>query len=132
MPQITLAHRLRIAREYAGLEQEQLAERADIARTTVVNYEKGYRVPRRLYLRAIAEATGVDLHWLETGEAPGGPEASHDARPKGLEPLTFWLVVSEATFDDGSFWNDGRLSAWADVVRQVNLDTESSERQAVA
>ena len=83
-----MAHRLRIAREYAGLEQSELAERAEIGRTTIVNYEQGYRTPRRLYLRAIAEATGVDLHWLETGEAPAGAGAS-DARSKGLEPPTF-------------------------------------------
>ena len=53
VPQITLAHRLRIAREFAGLDQSELADRAEIGRTTVVNYELGYRTPRRLYLRAI-------------------------------------------------------------------------------
>ena len=90
IPEVALRHRLRIAREHAGLEQSELAERAEISRTSVVNYELGYRTPRRLYLRAIAEATGVDLHWLETGEAPSVDGASAtEVRPKGLEPLTF-------------------------------------------
>lgn len=99
VPTVTLAHRLRIAREYAGLEQGELAERAEISRASVVNYEMGHRAPRRLYLRAIAEATGVDLTWLETGTAPAEAEAvaelsQHSVRPKGLEPLTFWFGVS--------------------------------------
>jgi len=70
IPPITMAHRLRIAREFAGLDQAELAELADMSRTSIVNYELGYRVPRRLYLRAIADATGVDLRWLETGDSP--------------------------------------------------------------
>ena len=108
VPQITLAHRLRIAREFAGLDQSELADRAEIGRTTVVNYELGYRTPRRLYLRAIAEATGVDLHWLETGEAPSVDEApATDVRLKGLEPLTFWLVADQAerAAVDATFWS---------------------------
>lgn len=112
VPTITLAHRLRIAREYAGLEQTELAERAEIGRTTVVNYEQGYRTPRRIYLRAIAEATGVSLHWLETGEAPDDAGASDDVRSKGLEPPTFWLVA-------------GRLIL-ALAACQVILDAESA------
>ena len=88
VPQFSRADRLRKAREITGLDQGQFASRAGFSRQTVSNYESG------LYLRAWAEATGVDLHWLETGEAPADAEASHeDVRPKGLEPLTFWSVV---------------------------------------
>ncbi len=92
VPEVTLAHRLRIAREYAHLEQGELAQRADMSRTSVVNYELGYRTPRRLFLRAIADATGVDLHWLETGEAPdnaGAPDemcARRDSNPQPSDP----------------------------------------------
>lgn len=98
IPAITIGHRLRIAREYAGLEQSELADRADISRGSVVNYEQGYRVPRRLYLRAIAEATGVDLHWLETGEAPAEEPPAEDVRPERLELPTFWFVADEVEF----------------------------------
>lgn len=125
IPQITLAHRLRIAREFAGMDQATLAEKAEIGRTTIVNYEAGYRVPRRIYLRAIADATGVDLHWLETGEAPSSyvDEASTaDVRPKGLEPLTFWSVV---TGEDDAFWTANRASAFDSIVCQFVVDEES-------
>lgn len=119
IPEVTLGHRLRIAREFAGLDQAALAERADIGRTTVVNYELGYRIPRRLYLRAIAEATGVDLHWLETGEAPsGGADGASevDVRPKGLEPPTFWLVASRLLLR--------QALCLVYIERQVSLDDE--------
>lgn len=68
IPGFTLADRLRKARELTGLEQGPFAERALISRTTVVNYEQGHRKPRELYLRSWADAAGVDLHWLITGE----------------------------------------------------------------
>lgn len=121
VPQITMAHRLRIAREFAGLDQSELAERAEMSRTTVVNYELGYRVPRRLYLRALAEATGVDQHWLETGEAPPTGDVDEapegDVRPKGLEPLTFWMGAWCSS-------DDAALSACIEDYRQSVIDDE--------
>lgn len=81
VPEFTQADRLRKARELTGLDQTQFAERAGISRQTVSNYEGGLREPRGLYLRAWAEATGVDMHWLQTGEPSsdndGGPSVTH-------------------------------------------------------
>lgn len=94
IPEITVAHRLRIAREVAGIDQSTLADRAEIGRTTIVNYEQGHRTPRRLYLRAIADVLGVDLNWLETGKAPADADANPNVRHEGFEPPTFWSVVS--------------------------------------
>lgn len=125
IPAITMAHRLRIAREFAGLEQEELAERAEIGRTTVVNYEKGYRVPRRLYLRAIAEATGVDLHWLETGEAPAmDAEASNSMRARrDSNPQP-----SDWEFD---FWTEDRSAALLVIECQHYLDAVLNDSEWV-
>jgi transcriptional regulator with XRE-family HTH domain len=68
IPTWTLADRLRKARELTGLDQGAFAELAGISRTTVTNYEHGKRAPRRLYLRAWAEAAHVDVAWLSTGQ----------------------------------------------------------------
>lgn len=117
IPTITVAHRIRIAREVAGLDQGELADRAEMGRTTVVNYEQGHREPRRLYLRAIAEATGVDLHWLETGEAPDYAGASDDlraSRDSNPQP-SGWEY-------DGSSWEYDRSDSESDGVWTIADD----------
>jgi transcriptional regulator with XRE-family HTH domain len=78
-PPWTLADRLRKAREHRGLDQTELADLMGVSQRSIRNYEAGRTTPRRPQLIAWAFATGVSLEWLE------------DVRPKGLEPLTFWL-----------------------------------------
>lgn len=69
-PPVTVADRLRIARRYANLDQEQLAELIGVARSTISNAESGRVKPRRITLRAWALACGVPLSWLEHGFGP--------------------------------------------------------------
>ena len=71
VPVIEVRHRLRIAREYAGLDQEQLADRMETARSTVSNAEQGKGTPRRSTVNAWALACGVPAGWIWTGEHPG-------------------------------------------------------------
>ena len=68
VPKSTLADRLRKAREHAGLEQAELAERMGVGRNTVSNYERASHAPREIVLRAWAMATGVPVEWLRTGD----------------------------------------------------------------
>lgn len=93
VPEISIRHRLRIAREEAGMEQAELAEAIGVSRTTVSNAEKGRVDPRKITINAWALATGVPATWLETGKTPpstGGPDdGGENVRPKGFEPLTF-------------------------------------------
>ncbi|WP_280317344.1 helix-turn-helix transcriptional regulator [Nocardia wallacei] len=70
VPEIRLHHRLRIARETAGLEQGQLAELMGVSRNSVSNAESGKHTPRKILVNAWALATGVPVSWLETGNAP--------------------------------------------------------------
>lgn len=73
VPDYTVGWRIRMAREYAGLDQRQLAARTGIARNTISNYEQGLtHRTKKLYLRQIALACGVDPHWLVTGEDRSG------------------------------------------------------------
>jgi transcriptional regulator with XRE-family HTH domain len=80
-----MRHRLRIAREEAHLEQEELAERMQVSRSTVGNAELGKGTPHRLTLNAWALATGVPLSWLKTGEEPQphNPDGGVTAQPPG-------------------------------------------------
>lgn len=72
VPSWTTGDRLRKAREFAGLSQEQLAEAMGISRRTVSTYEgdAGATVKRPTLL-AWAMLCGVDMDWLKSGEAPG-------------------------------------------------------------
>lgn len=71
VPHIEVRHRLRIAREFAGLEQKELAELIGVSRTTIGNAETGVVKPRRITVNAWALACGVPASWILTGEADG-------------------------------------------------------------
>ena len=72
VPPIELHHRLRIAREYAGLEQEELAAVIGVARNTIGSAESGKREPRRITINAWALVCGVPRQWLIDGTVPSG------------------------------------------------------------
>jgi DNA-binding XRE family transcriptional regulator len=72
-PPIEVRHRLHIAREYAGLEQGQLAELIGVSRTTISNAENGRVAARRITLNAWALACGVPVNWIINGPLPGPP-----------------------------------------------------------
>lgn len=80
IPTIEVRHRLRIAREFAGLDQEQLAERMEVVRSTISNAETGKVKPSRSTIRNWALCCGVPREWILTGSPPdtdggggGGP-----------------------------------------------------------
>lgn len=66
-----MTDRLRKAREAAALDQAELAERIDVSRRTIGNYEAGRVEPRMIVLKQWALATGVDLSWLLGTTRPG-------------------------------------------------------------
>lgn len=77
VPEIQVKHRLRIAREYAGLDQGQLAELIGVSRNTISNAETGSVVARKIVVNAWALACGVPVDWIWTGEGPAtGPGPS--------------------------------------------------------
>ena len=93
VPEVTLGWRMKIARDLAGMDQEALAKATGIARNTISNYELGLTArPKRLYIRAMAQAMGVSESWLETGQAEptSGPGLTLVAGP-GFEPGTSGL-----------------------------------------
>lgn len=74
VPEFTIHDRLRKAREFAGLEQAELAERMGVSRGTIGNNEAGKVSVRPITIKAWALATGVDAHWLETGRVAISPD----------------------------------------------------------
>lgn len=70
IPQILVQHRLRIAREFAGLEQTELADLMSVTRSTISKAENGTGVPRRTTIKLWAMACGVPEQWILTGDEP--------------------------------------------------------------
>ena len=69
-----LKDRIRLAREQAGLSQRALAKVMEMNHASISILEAGKREPTPRTLKGIADATGVNLEWLKTGEGPMYPE----------------------------------------------------------
>lgn len=84
VPRFELPDRARKAREFAGLDQGQLAERIGVARSTIARMEQGKTTrAKRPLLVAWALATGVSLQWIETGVGPeSGPGQASTSTPE--------------------------------------------------
>lgn len=95
-PMNTLPNRLRVAREYAGLSQSELGDRAGVARNTISRAESGTRAPSRATVTVWAWACGVDADWLRNGHEKTPPPSGGgaDVRHEGFEPPTFCSVVT--------------------------------------
>ena len=69
IPELSAGLRLEIARRTVAASQRDFAKLIGVSQNTVQRAESGQPMKRTTVL-AWAMATGVDLHWLETGEAP--------------------------------------------------------------
>ena len=63
-PDLTLATRLRKAREQKGLNQIELAEQVGVHPTTITNYEIAASMPTGIILKCMCEVLGVSADWL--------------------------------------------------------------------
>jgi len=76
-----LKDRILVAREAAGLTQQELADATGKTRGAVAQWESGKTRPRHNVLVAIAEATQRDIAWIESGieAAEGAPKPKPNA-----------------------------------------------------
>lgn len=66
---LILARRLREAREYVGLSQEDVATALSISRPAVTNIEAGTRKVEAVELDKLSQLYGQTVHYLLTGES---------------------------------------------------------------
>lgn len=62
-----IGKKIKILRKTRGLTQEQLAEKLNVKRATISNYEIGRRMPHIKELEDISEALGVNLEYFGFG-----------------------------------------------------------------
>ena len=65
-----LSRRLREAREYVGLSQEEVAFALSVSRPAVVHIESGTRKVEAFELNKLSELYGRSVDYLLTGKAP--------------------------------------------------------------
>ena len=70
VPEWTQADRLAKARRFAGLSQQELADRLDLGARTINRYEAG-EIAKRTVVLSWAMACGVSAEWLLNGEREG-------------------------------------------------------------
>lgn len=62
-----IGKKIKILRKTRGLTQQQLADKLNVKRATISNYEIGRRSPHIKELESIAEALGVGLDYFGFG-----------------------------------------------------------------
>ena len=62
-----LARRLRLAREHAGLTQQQFADRIGYSRRQILSWENGTNLPPVWALAAVREVFDIDPQWVLSG-----------------------------------------------------------------
>ena len=85
-----IGSRLRQVRRENGWTQTDLAERLQMTKASVSNFETGATLPSLQTLITFAAETGVSLDWLLLGKEPAG---EYDRRIRDLpEPLRDYVV----------------------------------------
>lgn len=87
---LSLARRLREAREYVGLSQEDVAAALGISRPAVTNIEAGTRKVEALELDKLSQLYGQTVQYLLTGSSP-----TNDARLAFLARATHGLSTQD-------------------------------------
>lgn len=102
-----IGRKIRILRKTRGLTQEQLAEKLNVKRATISNYEIGRRSPHIKELEEISEALGVNLEYFGFG---GSAAVDLVARAKVL-------------FEDNSISAEEKAQAYKAIMK-LYLDIE--------
>jgi len=76
----TFGDRLAVAREQAGLKQDELAKRLGVKTVTLQAWEQDTKEPRANRLQMLAGMLNISLSWLLTGQGEG-PDGPLDEEP---------------------------------------------------
>lgn len=100
---MSVASNIKRLREAAGLTQEQLAEKLDVARSTVTQWENGWSNPRMGMVQKLAGVFHVSTAAIVSDEQPSNsiPSYAMPVKPSGtLVPLMGYTHMGEAVDED--------------------------------
>jgi transcriptional regulator with XRE-family HTH domain len=88
---LLVGEKIKAARKFAELSQDQLAERLKSSRTQVIRLEKGRHTPTARTLQRIADATGVDVDYFDvSAESERVVNGARDDDDEEAEPMALW------------------------------------------
>jgi transcriptional regulator with XRE-family HTH domain len=86
-----LGDRLRECREKKKMTQQELAEKTGFSRGSIINWEKGIRIPNADILKKLAEALGVTVSYLM-----GETDMYHENIKRGsIQPVIEIPILNE-------------------------------------
>lgn len=83
----TLGERIRLLRRERDWSREQLAEVIDVHMQSIAAYERDSSIPSALVLKKIADAFGVSMEYLVSGEASNSVAVKNKELLKRVEQL---------------------------------------------
>ena len=121
-----VAERLRLAREHAGLSQEEFAAAVGYSRRQVIAWEKGQNAPPVLVFTRLRSVCNVDPEWVLTGP---GLEPLEEVTPEDRERNQ--RVVRRIDRLARSFGLELPSEALEDLARIVLREPEHLEDEAI-
>lgn len=90
-----LKENLRYYRKRTGMSQEQMAQRLDVVRTTVTQWESGYSRPRVDMLKDIADLLDITVPRLLSEAPPGLPADGILSGDEEYRLITYYRQLNE-------------------------------------
>lgn len=100
-----IGKKIKILRKVRGLTQEQLAEKLEVGRATISNYEIGRRMPHLKELERLANVLGVGLDYF-------GIEQSN---------ITDLIARAKVLFNDANISPEEKEKAYKEIMK-IYLD----------
>jgi len=101
-----IGERLKMARIDMGLTQMELAEKADVGRSTIMHYENAKAAPGAMELLRLARALEISPNYILSGKERFGKQSDEDvsldteSQTKTIMRLTLCLTVLEPEVRD--------------------------------
>lgn len=117
----TLANRISKARKKANLTQQQVAERLNVARTSVSHWENGVREPDLKTIRELSELFGVAFEYLVGAGKPTPINQEHLDNVHSFIKSELGEDVS-IMFRDINAWDEDKLKKLKTFYEMIKED----------
>lgn len=132
---MAFADNLKVLRKYSNLTQKELAERAGVSYSSIINYENRRREPPLSILKKIASALGTDVELLTASAVyvKDGVLIGEKTNEYG-EVTSSWIVSDHANRDEAiieHMWDITKRTAILRISKAIDKLNEVGINEAV-